>query len=145
MKITRSQLKSLIKEEMNRASSGGNAQDAALVYARMNPDSGELGVLRTAWKMGEYQVIIDAGEKENITPDSAFEYFTTPGEGLHGLGHTVVPMYNSMVQSQGKLAALNQAINSWGATFDIPGWDFMNPDLPFGDVGEFVIARAEEQ
>jgi hypothetical protein len=144
MKITRSQLKSLIKEEMNRTRTlnEGNVGDAALVYAQLNPKSGLLGVLQSAWDQREFNVILRAGEKEEITPESAYEYFTTPGEGLD-VGHTVAPMFNQLKLDDGMTAALDFAMKN-GASFNIPGWDRMNSELPF-DVAQFVLAKAAGQ
>jgi len=146
MKITRSQLKSLIKEEMNRARTlnEGNAQDAALVFAQLNPKSGLLGVLTSAWENREFDAILKAGEKEDITPESAYEYFTTPGDGLYGLAHTVVPMFKQVLRNDGMVAALDFAMKN-GASFDIPGIDFLNADLPFGEIDQFVMAKAGGQ
>jgi hypothetical protein len=153
MKITRSALKRLIKEEMNRSrtlNENVRARDAALVYARMSPKADTaLGALRKAWELGEYDVILRAGAQKDITPDSAFEYFTTPGEGLYfgpslfGVGGkpSVEIMFQSTLRDDGMLAALDFALKS-GASFDIPGWDRMNPDLPFGKVDQFVMAKA---
>jgi len=146
MKITRSQLKSLIKEEMNRARmlNEGNADDAALVFAQLNPTSGLLGVLTSAWETREFDAILQAGEKEGITPESAYEYFTTPGDGLSGLAHTVVPMFKQVLRNDGMVAALDFAMKN-GASFDIPGIDFLNSDFPFGEIDQFVMAKAGGQ
>jgi len=143
MKITRLQLKQLIKEEINRSRilSEGSAGDAALVYAQLNPKGGQLGTLQKAWELSEYDAILQTAAEAGITPESAFKYFTTPGEGLYGLAHTVIPMFKQILRDDGMLAALDFALKS-GASFDIPGWDRMNPDLPFGEVDQFVMAKA---
>lgn len=131
---------------MNRARmlNEGNADDAALVFAQLNPTSGLLGVLTSAWETREFDAILQAGEKEGITPESAYEYFTTPGDGLSGLAHSVVPMFKQVLRNDGMLAALNFAMKN-GASFDIPGIEFGKSNFPFGEIDQFVMAKAGGQ
>jgi len=145
MKITRSTLKSLIREEMNRLRTLNETtqQDAGLVYAQLSPSGAMLGVLRSAWGSGDYEVILQAGAEKDITPESAYDYFTTPGEGLSGLANTVVPMYDMTKRDEGAVAALDFAMKN-GAEFNMPGWDAMNADLPF-ELEPMVLAKASEQ
>lgn len=150
MELTKSRLRSIIKEELSRALgenktlSENKFVDSALVLAQMNPSSGQLGVLSKAHEMQDYDTIIRAGAQDGITPQTAYEWFLTPGEGLEGLPNTVAPMVATLRRRKGDLAALNFAFEN-GAEINLPGFDMFGSDkFPF-DVKSIVLAKARNR
>jgi len=147
MKITRSTLKSLIREEMNRArtlNESNREVDAGLVFAQWSPRGAVRASVESAWDAGDYASVLEMAAAKGFTPETAYDYFTTAGEGLDfGSKHTVEAMFPSYVQTQGIVAALDWAMKE-GAFFNMPGLGILNQDMPF-DLDSMVNTKASEQ